>query len=229
MHRLLTSVIAALFITATAFAAEPEWQQIDSFRVGQIPSHALVVPYKTNDYQAARQMQFDKSPWYMSLNGKWKFSWVKGVDNRPIGFQNPDYNVSDWTEINVPGNWERQGFGTAIYVNTTYEFDSQWADFKKQWPKVPSTTNEVGSYRRTFTVPRDWKDRRTVLCVEGATSFYYAWVNGQYLGCNMDSKTRPNGTSHNISPTAKTLSHWKFTVGAQEPTLNVRTFGASVA
>lgn len=189
MHRLLTSVIAALFITATAFAAEPEWQQIDSFRVGQIPSHALVVPYKTNDYQAARQMQFDKSPWYMSLNGKWKFSWVKGVDNRPIGFQNPDYNVSDWTEINVPGNWERQGFGTAIYVNTTYEFDSQWADFKKQWPKVPSTTNEVGSYRRTFTVPRDWKDRRTVLCVEGATSFYYAWVNGQYLGCNMDSKT----------------------------------------
>ncbi|MDE7026196.1 MAG: DUF4981 domain-containing protein [Paramuribaculum sp.] len=189
MHRLLTSVIAALFTTATAFASEPEWQQIDSFRVGQIPSHALVVPYKTNDYQAARQMQFDKSPWYMSLNGKWKFSWVKGVDNRPIGFQNPDYNVSDWTEINVPGNWERQGFGTAIYVNTTYEFDSQWADFKKQWPKVPSTTNEVGSYRRTFTVPRDWKDRRTVLCVEGATSFYYAWVNGQYLGCNMDSKT----------------------------------------
>lgn len=189
MRRFFTSVIAVMAAGALAFASEPAWQQIDSFRVGQIPSHALVVPYRTNDASAIRQMQFDKSPWYMSLNGKWKFSWAKGVDNRPIGFQDPSYDVSSWTEINVPGNWERQGFGTAIYVNTTYEFDSEWANFKKQWPKVPVTTNEVGSYRRSFTIPADWKSRRVVLCVEGAISFYYAWVNGKYLGCNMDSKT----------------------------------------
>ena len=87
MRRFFTSVIAVIAAGALALASEPAWQQIDSFRVGQIPSHALVVPYRTNDASAIRQMQFDKSPWYMSLNGKWKFSWAKGVDNRPIGFQ----------------------------------------------------------------------------------------------------------------------------------------------
>lgn len=188
MRRLFFSVLT-LMLATVAFAAEPEWQQIDSFRVGQIPSHALVVPYRTNDISAVRAMEFDQSPWYLSLNGSWKFSWVKGVDNRPVGFQNPGYDVSSWAEIKVPGNWERQGYGTAIYTNTTYEFDSKWAGFEKQWPKVPAATNEVGSYRRSFTIPADWKGRRVVLCVEGAISFYYAWVNGHYLGCNMDSKT----------------------------------------
>ncbi len=189
MLRILYSFLAVALSCAAAAAAIPAWQQIDSFRVGQIPSHALVVPYRANNVQAVRNMAYDKSPWYMSLNGQWKFHWVKGVNNRPAGFQNPEYNVSGWNEITVPGNWERQGYGTAVYVNTTYEFDSEWAGFKKQWPRVPETTNEVGSYRRSFTIPASWQGRRVVLCVEGAISFYYAWINGHYLGCNMDSKT----------------------------------------
>ncbi len=180
----------ALAATLTATAQQlPEWQTIDAYAVGQIPAHALVVPYPANDVNAVRDMDYEKSPYYMSLNGKWKFHWVKGVDNRPQGFQDPTYDVTSWDLINVPGNWERQGYGTTVYTNTTYEFDSEWAEFKKDAPLVPSKTNEVGSYRRTFTVPADWKGRRIVLCCEGATSFYYVWVNGQLLGCNMDSKT----------------------------------------
>ena len=181
----------ALMAAATSVTAQevPEWQTIDAYRNGQIDAHALVVPYKTGDVKAVGEMNFDHSPYYMSLNGKWKFNWVKGVANRPAGFQNPDYDVTEWAEINVPGNWERQGYGTTVYVNTTYEFDSEWADFKKDWPRVPETTNEVGSYRRSFTVPETWDGRRVVLAVEGAISFYYVWVNGEYLGCNMDSKT----------------------------------------
>ena len=189
MNKIFTTVIMAAAACATAMSNEPAWQQIDSFRVGQIDSHALVVPYRTNDVQQIRDMEFEKSPWYKSLNGEWKFKWVKGVDNRPAGFQSPSYDVSGWDNIKVPGNWERQGYGTTVYVNTTYEFDSEWAGFKKQWPHVPVATNEVGSYRREFTVPEGWDGRRVVLCVEGAISFYYAWVNGHYIGCNMDSKT----------------------------------------
>lgn len=167
----------------------PEWQTINAFRNGQIDAHALVVPYKAGDVKAVRDFEYEKSPYYMSLNGKWKFNWVKGVENRPKGFEAPDYDVSSWSEINVPGNWERQGYGTAVYVNTTYEFDSEWANFKKNAPLVPTETNEVGSYRRSFTVPADWKGRRVVLAVEGAISFYYVWINGEYIGCNQDSKT----------------------------------------
>lgn len=189
MIKTLCSLLMLGAATAVCAQQEPEWQTVNAFRNGQIDSHALVVPYRTDDVSAVREMQFDRSPWYLNLNGKWKFNWVKGVDNRPQGFQNPDFDVAQWDEINVPGNWERQGYGTTVYVNTTYEFDTPWANFKKDWPHVPSETNEVGSYRRSFTIPADWKDRRTVLCIEGAISFYYAWINGRYIGCNMDSKT----------------------------------------
>ena len=89
----------------------------------------------------------------------------------------------------MPGNWERQGYGTAIYVNETYEFDDKMFNFKKNPPLVPHAENEVGSYRRTFKVPADWKGRRVVLCCEGVISFYYVWVNGKLLGYNQGSKT----------------------------------------
>lgn len=67
-------------------------------------------------------------------------------------------------------------------------------NFKKNPPLVPSAENEVGSYRRTFKVPADWKGRRVVLCCEGVISFYYVWVNGKLLGYNQDRRRLPNGT-----------------------------------
>jgi len=185
-------ILSAILMSAVSVVSAdtlPEWQTIEHFRDGQIPSHALVVPYKANDVKAVASMEYDKSPYYLDLNGKWKFHWTKNATARPHGFQVPSYDVSGWADINVPGNWERQGYGTTVYVNTTYEFDSEWAGFKKDAPRVPVETNEVGSYRRTFTVPADWQGRRVVLCVEGAISFYYAWINGEYIGCNQGSKT----------------------------------------
>lgn len=190
--KLQSLFIASALVALYASAADnlPEWQQIDSFRVGQLAPHALVVPYADNaPLSDIADFAYAKSPYYMSLNGQWKFNWVKGVDNRPQGFQNPAFDVSSWNDIKVPGNWELQGYGTRVYTNTTYEFDSEWADFKKNPPFVPEATNEVGSYRRNFTVPADWQGRRIVLCIEGAISFYYAWINGEYIGCNMGSKT----------------------------------------
>lgn len=189
MNKTLCALLVAVSSLVAGAQQLPEWQTINAFRDGQIPSHGLVVPYTADNVTAIRDFKYDRSPYYMSLNGKWKFNWVKGVDNRPQGFQSPDYSVDSWAEINVPGNWERQGYGTTVYVNTTYEFDSEWANFKKNAPLVPTETNEVGSYRRQFTVPADWQNRRVVLCIEGAISFYYAWINGEYIGCNMDSKT----------------------------------------
>lgn len=125
----------------------------------------------------------------MSLNGKWKFKWTKNPALRPTQFHENQYDTSSWDDINVPGNWERQGYGTAVYTNTAYEFDSPWAHFEKKPPLVPDSTNETGSYRRSFTIPANWQGRRVVLCLEGVTSFYYIWLNGHYLGCNMGSKT----------------------------------------
>ena len=114
--------------------------------------------------------------------------WTKNPDKRPKDFFQNDFAVQGWNDINVPGNWERQGYGLPIYVNETYEFDDKLFQFKKNPPLVPYTQNEVGSYRRTFTIPSTWKDRRIVLCCEGVKSFFYLWINGTYVGYNMGAK-----------------------------------------
>ena len=180
-------------LTATVFASAqkqllPEWQSQYAVGLNKLAPHTYVWPY-ANASDIEKPGGYEQSPYYMSLNGKWKFHWVKNPDNRPKDFYQPSYYTGGWADINVPGNWERQGYGTAIYVNETYEFDDKMFNFKKNPPLVPHAENEVGSYRRTFKVPADWKGRRVVLCCEGVVSFYYVWVNGKLLGYNQGSKT----------------------------------------
>ena len=166
---------------------QPEWQSQYAVGLNKLAPHSYVWPYK--NAADVRNGNYEDSPYYMSLNGKWKFHWVKNPDNRPKDFYKPSFYDGGWAEISVPGNWERQGYGTAIYVNETYEFDDKMFHFKKNPPLVPYEENEVGSYRRTFSIPADWKDRRVVICCEGVISFYYIWVNGHLLGYNQGSKT----------------------------------------
>lgn len=172
---------------SVAMMAQPEWQSQYAIGKNKLAPHAYVWPYETAD--ALRNGNYEQSPYYMSLNGTWKFHWVKNPDLRPKDFYKPSFYTGGWADINVPGNWERQGYGTAIYVNETYEFDDPLFNFKKNPPLVPYEENEVGSYRRTFTLPADWRDRRIVICCEGVISFYYIWVNGHQLGYNQGSKT----------------------------------------
>lgn len=186
----LHSLIVGIFFGVGRLSAQvtvPEWQSQYAIGKNKLRPHTYVWPYDkaTN----IRQGDYENSRYYMSLNGRWKFSWVKNPDNRPKDFYKPGYYTGGWADIKVPGNWERQGYGTAIYVNESYEFDDPLFNFKKNPPLVPYDENEVGSYRRSFTLPLDWKDRRTVICCEGVTSFYYIWVNGHLLGYNQGSKT----------------------------------------
>lgn len=190
MRKLIFTAALAVGFTLNATVL-PEWQDKDAFRAGQLPIHGLVVPYADGKgaEKAISEQEFDKSPWYKSLNGSWDFKWTKNPAKRPAGFESPSYSTAGWNKITVPGNWETQGYGTRIYVNERYEFGNKYFGFKKNPPYVPVDSNEVGSYRRTFTVPATWKGRRTVLCLEGVASFYYVWVNGHKLGYNQDSKT----------------------------------------
>ena len=187
MKKNLFLSLIALCLLPAALAAQPEWQSQYAIGKNKLEPHAYVWPYETAD--ALRSGNYEQSPYYMSLNGTWKFHWVKNPDLRPKDFYKPSFYTGGWADINVPGNWERQGYGTAIYVNETYEFDDPLFNFRKNPPLVPYEENEVGSYRRTFTLPADWRDRRIVICCEGVISFYYIWVNGHQLGYNQGSKT----------------------------------------
>lgn len=190
MKHILYLLLAATALVVQSVQASdslPEWQSQYAIGLNKLEPHTYVWPYSGEE--AVRNRQHESSPYYLSLSGRWKFNWTKNPDNRPKGFEHPDYYTGGWADIHVPGNWERQGYGTAIYVNETYEFDDPFFHFKKNPPLVPHAENEVGSYRRTFTVPAGWEDRRVVLCCEGVISFYYVWVNGVKLGYNQGSKT----------------------------------------
>jgi beta-galactosidase len=184
------AALGAISCSALAQANDyVEWQDLNAFRNGQLDIHECVVPYATSNLSGIRAHAYANSPYYLNLNGTWKFNWAENPNKRPTDFYKENFDVSEWHDIKVPGNWQCQGFGTKVYVNEDYEFNSKFYNFKKNPPYVPVEGNEVGSYRRTFTIPADWNGRRVVLCAEGVSSFFYVWVNDQYLGCNQDSKT----------------------------------------
>ena len=109
----MTGMCAAVAVMAAAAAQTdrtevPEWQNPHAVGAGKLAPHSYVWPYA--DSASVDPLRYSESPWYMSLNGEWKFDWTRNPDNRPAGFQNPAFDVSSWDDIHVPGNWERQGY-----------------------------------------------------------------------------------------------------------------------
>ena len=169
--------------------ASPDWENPRVFGINREPARASFTPFA--DESAA--MSSDKtSSLVVSLNGAWKFHWVKSPDLRPIDFYKPEFDVSSWKDIPVPSNWEMQGYGTPIYTNITYPF-------KRDAPRVTDTPDDhswtaygqrdpVGSYRREFTIPDSWSGRETYLLFHGVNSAFYVWINGQKVGYGEDSR-----------------------------------------
>lgn len=117
------------------------------------------------------------------MNGTWKFHWSKQPEDRPIRFYQRNYDVSDWADIPVPSNWEMQGYGTPIYTNITYPFRNNPPFIQGQEGyTLLEEPNAVGSYRRDFELPADWKDKEIFLHFNGCYSAMYVWVNGQKVG-----------------------------------------------
>lgn len=129
----------------------------------------------------------------LSLNGTWKINWVKSPADRPEGFEKTDFDVSSWGDIKVPGNFEIQGYGIPIYVNTQYEFaDNRRVITEMENPNpphVPHDYNPVSSLKRTFNIPDNWEDRDVFLHFSALKGGFYVWINGQKVGMNKGGKT----------------------------------------
>lgn len=167
------------FITI-GIAKNKEWDDPAITEVGTETPHASFMYFA--DDASALTYNVAKSPFYQSLNGKWKFCWSRKPADRPIEFYNENFDVSGWDEINVPADWQFEGYGVPYYVNIGYAF-------KKDLPHAPHDYNPVGSYRREFEIPADWKDKQIFLHFGGVNSAFYVWVNGKLAGYREDSKS----------------------------------------
>ena len=184
-----TFLILMAALTATFASAQkqplPEWQSQYAVGLNKLAPHTYVWPY-ADASDIEKPGGYEQSPYYMSLNGKWKFNWVKNPDNRPKDFYQPSYYTGGWADINVPGNWERQGYGTPLYVNSTYPFKVN-PPFIMDEPNHKYTTfkqrNPVGSFCRTFLLPEEWgNDKEIILHLAGAGPAAFIWINGEKVG-----------------------------------------------
>jgi beta-galactosidase len=170
-----------------------DWENPEVFNINREDPHASLISYP-DEYSALEDIKTN-SPNYKSLDGTWKFYWVKTPDQRPFWFFKDDYDTRDWKDIEVPSNWQMKGYDVPVYVNYVYPF---WAyedvfnpkskTYKKVPPAIPHDWNPVGSYKRSFKVPSAWKDKEIFLHFGAVSSAFYVWVNEKLVGYSEDSK-----------------------------------------
>lgn len=133
-------------------------------------------------FENSKIIKKENSKRFLSLNGQWKFDWVKDPKKRPTTFHNEGYDDSDWKTIPVPANWEVEGFGNPIYLDERYPFTTKW-------PDAPTDYNPVGTYRKEINLTKDFLSQDIVLHFAGAKSAMYVYINGAYVGYSQGSKT----------------------------------------
>lgn len=181
--KILLSCLLAIYGTTVVGQEKLEkndWENPEVFQINREPARASFLPYA--DEVSAIRDNYTSSPWYFSLNGKWKFSWSPTPDQRPKDFYKSDYSILNWKELQVPSNWELNGYGIPIYTNITYPFD-------RNPPFINHSDNPVGSYKRDFILPENWNKRHVYLHFEAGTSAMYIWVNGEKVGYTENTKS----------------------------------------
>ena len=187
-------------------SSDKDWENETIFAINKEPGHTTYVPFpsveslkSSPDYRKAWLRP--NSPRYQLLNGNWKFNWVKQPSERPVNFYKPNYDVSGWKEIPVPSNWEMYGYGTPIYTNITYPHRNNppFIQGKKGYT-IMDEPNPVGSYRRDFNIPDDWKGSEIFIHFDGVYSAMYLWVNGKKVGYSQGAN---NDAEFNITKYVK--------------------------
>ena len=181
--QLLFCCLATLGLNAMQAQNFNEWKDPEVNSVNRSTMHTNYFAYASADEAKAGIKENSKN--FMTLNGLWKFNWVRNADARPTDFFQTNFNDKGWDNIKVPGVWELNGYGDPIYVNVGYAWRSQ---FKNNPPFVPVENNHVGSYRKEITLPADWKGKEIFAHFGSVTSNMYLWVNGRYVGYSEDSK-----------------------------------------
>jgi beta-galactosidase len=165
-----------------------ELQTPEVVSVNRMPMRANAFAYESMDLAGRREKE--RSNYFLSLNGEWKFHWVQDPRQRPQDFYQKDFDDASWKNFRVPANWELNGYGLPIYVNHPYEFTGHAKKGAQLDPPfdIPVDNNPVGSYRKKFVLPGNWDGRQVFIHLGAVKSAFFIWVNGKKVGYSEDSK-----------------------------------------
>lgn len=200
---LLTLLLSGFDFGDRTAPSGDEWQSPQQLSLNKEVPHTWFFSF--TDIDSARKVLPENSSLWMSLDGIWRFHWAPDPGSRPKDFYREDFADGGWDEIPVPSNWNVAGighdgsqrYGTPIYVNVNVPW---WKEIKPDdWRLGVMRTppedwtmyrmrNEVGSYRRSFDVPAAWDGKRIYINFDGVDSFFYLWINGQYVGFSKNSR-----------------------------------------
>jgi beta-galactosidase len=179
----LLLILSLCCIPAVFAQTGNEWKDPQVNAVNRLPMHASFFAFENEEL--ALNGDYWKSANIVSLNGTWKFNWVKDLNERPTDYYTMNYDDSNWKTMPVPGIWEVNGFGDPLYVNCPYAWVGH---YENNPPLVPIEQNHVGTYRRTIDIPATWKGKQIIAHFGSVTSNMYLYVNGQFVGYSEDSK-----------------------------------------
>lgn len=165
-----------------------ELQTPEIVSVNRMPMRSSAFAYENRSLAEKREKE--KSAFFQSLNGTWKFNWVKDPGKRPQDFFKIGYDDNKWDNFKVPANWETNGYGLPIYVNQPYEFAGRKHTGKNLNPPfdIPADNNPVGSYRKKFNIPSNWNGKQVFIHLGAVKSAFFIWINGVKVGYSEDSK-----------------------------------------
>lgn len=172
-------LVGLLALGCTTPKEHHDWEDQSISEINKLPARSDYFPYETMELAKAKNKAASNR--YLSLDGKWKFHWVRKPADRPKNFYKPKFSDSEWKLIDVPGNWERLGYGVPHYLDVDYPFPANP-------PYIPNDYNPVGSYRKSFELPLSWNGSDVIIHFGAVHSAFYLWVNGQKVGYSQGSK-----------------------------------------
>lgn len=172
-------LIVSLIFSCSVEKPHHDWEDESVTEINKLPPRSNYFPYES--LEVAQTLKMENSTRHLSIDGKWKFNWVRKPGDRPKDFYQLAYDDSSWDLIEVPGNWERLGYGVPHYLDVDFPFVTNP-------PYIPNDYNPVGSYRKKFSMPPTWSGNSVIIHFGAVRSAFYLWVNGKKVGYSQGSK-----------------------------------------
>ncbi|MDX1282310.1 glycoside hydrolase family 2 TIM barrel-domain containing protein [Shewanella colwelliana] len=172
--------LITLSLPCALLAAAERWQDHQVFEVNKLPPHASFFGYESQALAIIDEPTASDN--YLDLNGRWDFYFADNPSSPPKDFALAAIDATQWQSIQVPGNWETQGFGNAIYLDERYPFETKW-------PNAPTEHNPTGFYRKLIELPASWQDKQVFFHIGAARSSLTLYINGKEVGYSQGAKT----------------------------------------